>query len=198
MFRLHRRRPKAGATIFGAIAQLGERLNGIQEVRGSTPLGSTKFPQVLDRTVEIPQAGEQSPACRVVRPAWAHSCGCESRRKLVTASEVKRNCGRVTATDQSGRRETSTPRTARCGPACRVVWEGTVRHTDRPLCRSGFHIDPDHTIHNPLCIDTTEDLRFPLAVMAGRDPAIHVGPQLSYWKHWRLRQPRGCSGQAGA
>jgi hypothetical protein len=25
----------------GAIAQLGERLNGIQEVRGSTPLGST-------------------------------------------------------------------------------------------------------------------------------------------------------------
>ena len=31
---------------FGAIAQLGERLNGIQEVRGSTPLGSTfsEFP----------------------------------------------------------------------------------------------------------------------------------------------------------
>ena len=28
---------------FGAVAQLGERLNGIQEVRGSTPLGSTKL-----------------------------------------------------------------------------------------------------------------------------------------------------------
>ncbi len=28
---------------FGAIAQLVERLNGIQEVRGSTPLGSTIF-----------------------------------------------------------------------------------------------------------------------------------------------------------
>jgi hypothetical protein len=27
----------------GAIAQLGERLNGIQEVRGSIPLGSTTF-----------------------------------------------------------------------------------------------------------------------------------------------------------
>ncbi len=27
--------------ILGAVAQLGERLNGIQEVRGSTPLGST-------------------------------------------------------------------------------------------------------------------------------------------------------------
>lgn len=28
----------------GAVAQLGERLNGIQEVRGSIPLGSTKSP----------------------------------------------------------------------------------------------------------------------------------------------------------
>ena len=26
--------------VFGAVVQLGERLNGIQEVRGSTPLGS--------------------------------------------------------------------------------------------------------------------------------------------------------------
>ena len=31
-----------------------------------------------------------------VRPAWAYSCGCESRRELVTTSEVKRNCVRVT------------------------------------------------------------------------------------------------------
>src|SRR5262249_15792243 len=30
----------------GAIAQLGERLNGIQEVRGSTPLGSTNNPLI--------------------------------------------------------------------------------------------------------------------------------------------------------
>ena len=27
----------------GGVAQLGERLNGIQEVRGSTPLISTKY-----------------------------------------------------------------------------------------------------------------------------------------------------------
>jgi hypothetical protein len=27
---------------------------------------------------------------------------------------------------------TSTISTARCGPACRVVWEGSVRFTDRP------------------------------------------------------------------
>jgi hypothetical protein len=32
----------------------------------------------------------------VVRPAWAPSCGCKSRRELTTVSEVKRNCGRAT------------------------------------------------------------------------------------------------------
>tara|TARA_B100000886_G_scaffold178668_1_gene122450 strand:+ start:295 stop:462 length:168 start_codon:yes stop_codon:yes gene_type:complete len=31
--------------MFGAIAQLGERLNGIQEVRGSIPRSSTIFIQ---------------------------------------------------------------------------------------------------------------------------------------------------------
>ena len=31
-----------------------------------------------------------------VRPAWAHSCGWKSRRKLITTNEVKRNCVRVT------------------------------------------------------------------------------------------------------
>jgi hypothetical protein len=30
------------------------------------------------------------------RPAWAHSCGCKSRRKLITANEAKRNCLRAT------------------------------------------------------------------------------------------------------
>ena len=30
------------ASLVGAVAQLGERLNGIQEVRGSIPLGSTR------------------------------------------------------------------------------------------------------------------------------------------------------------
>ena len=29
----------------GAVAQLGERLNGIQEVVGSIPIGSTRLPQ---------------------------------------------------------------------------------------------------------------------------------------------------------
>ena len=40
-------RPAPAEAGCGAIAQLGERLNGIQEVRGSTPLGSTNFFQAL-------------------------------------------------------------------------------------------------------------------------------------------------------
>ena len=31
-----------------------------------------------------------------VRPAWAHTCGCESRCELVTVSKAKRNCVRAT------------------------------------------------------------------------------------------------------
>ena len=31
-----------------------------------------------------------------MRPAWAHSWRCKSSRELVTVSEVKRNCMRVT------------------------------------------------------------------------------------------------------
>ena len=36
------------------------------------------------------------PGFFIVRPAWAHSCGCKSRRKLITTNEAKRNCMRVT------------------------------------------------------------------------------------------------------
>ena len=37
----------------GAIAQLGERLNGIQEVVGSIPIGSTKYSSA-NREISIP------------------------------------------------------------------------------------------------------------------------------------------------
>ena len=40
------------ASLCGAIAQLGERLNGIQEVRGSTPLGSTRAAPRLLKNLE--------------------------------------------------------------------------------------------------------------------------------------------------
>ena len=36
-------RPYTFAPLHGAIAQLGERLHGMQEVAGSIPAGSTKF-----------------------------------------------------------------------------------------------------------------------------------------------------------
>ena len=32
----------------------------------------------------------------MVRPAWAHTRGCKSRRKLITTNEAKRNCVRAT------------------------------------------------------------------------------------------------------
>ncbi|NIF78069.1 hypothetical protein F3J20_11785 [Paraburkholderia sp. Cy-641] len=38
-----------------------------------------------------------------MRPAWAHSCGCKSRHKLVTANEVKRNCTRATECGEEAR-----------------------------------------------------------------------------------------------
>ena len=41
------RAPGPSQTRFGAVAQLGERVNGIHEVRGSIPLGSTNVPQSL-------------------------------------------------------------------------------------------------------------------------------------------------------
>ena len=37
------------ANLRGAVAQLGERLNGIQEVDGSIPFGSTNFPFLVSR-----------------------------------------------------------------------------------------------------------------------------------------------------
>jgi hypothetical protein len=44
--------------LYGAIAQLGERLNGIQEVRGSIPLSSTTFPLTGDHNAQLAQLGE--------------------------------------------------------------------------------------------------------------------------------------------
>ncbi|MEX1226268.1 MAG: hypothetical protein WD623_07180 [Marinobacter sp.] len=46
-------------------------------------------------TTRTPLPGHQ---CRafLVRPARAHSWRCKSSRKLATANEVKRNCGRAT------------------------------------------------------------------------------------------------------
>ncbi len=36
------------------------------------------------------------PGFFIVRPAWAHTCGCKSRCELVTVSKAKRNCVRAT------------------------------------------------------------------------------------------------------
>ena len=41
----------------------------------------------------------------LVRPAWAHSCGCKSHRKLITTNEAKRNCMRATECGEEARSE---------------------------------------------------------------------------------------------
>jgi hypothetical protein len=43
----------------------------------------------------------------LVRPAWAHSYGCKSRRELVAMSEAKRNCMRVTECGEEAWSETA-------------------------------------------------------------------------------------------
>jgi hypothetical protein len=43
------------------------------------------------------------PYADLVRPAWAHSWRCKSSRELVTVSEVKRNCTRVTECGKEAR-----------------------------------------------------------------------------------------------
>src|SRR5690606_21786651 len=48
----------------GAIAQLGERLHGMQEVGGSIPPGSTTFPAVRAPGRREPQAASASPSSR--------------------------------------------------------------------------------------------------------------------------------------
>src|SRR5262249_58631597 len=68
----------------GAIAQLGERLNGIQEVRGSTPLGSTKtssrqLPPPFAEYLETPLLQRflafLTPAGYCLLPPRCHSAG---------------------------------------------------------------------------------------------------------------------------
>ena len=74
--------PEAGRYIApprgGAIAQLGERLNGIQEVRGSTPLGSTNDFKALGR-----------PRQRFVteRLLWGFEGASARQRQYATASD---------------------------------------------------------------------------------------------------------------
>jgi hypothetical protein len=56
----------------------------------------------------------------VVRPAWAHTCGCKSRRELVTVSKVKRNCVRATERGKEAR-------SVNCEPMNKNRIEGAVK-----------------------------------------------------------------------
>ncbi len=69
----------------------------------------------------------------LVRPAWAHSCGCKSRRKLITTSEVKRNCMRVT---ECGKEAWS----INCEPMNKNRIEGAAKQGERANDRKAFVI----------------------------------------------------------
>ncbi len=89
----------------GAIAQLGERLNGIQEVRGSTPLGSTK--QFKDLQQERTRHTGGLPVFGKYRGAISHSSNCwesQSRpacrraRDPRKATRSQASCGSIATT----------------------------------------------------------------------------------------------------
>ncbi len=68
-----------------------------------------------------------------VRPAWAHSCGCKSRRKLITANEVKRNCVRAT---ERGKEAWSIS----CEPMDKNRIEGAAEQGERAMNREALVI----------------------------------------------------------
>ena len=68
-----------------------------------------------------------------VRPAWARSYGCKSRRKLITTSEVKRNCMRVT---ECGKEAWS----INCEPMNKNRIEGTAEQGERAKDREALVI----------------------------------------------------------
>jgi hypothetical protein len=68
-----------------------------------------------------------------LRPAWAHSCGCKSRRKLITANEVKRNCVRAT---ERGKEAWSIS----CEPMNKNRIEGAAEQGERAMNREALVI----------------------------------------------------------
>jgi len=69
----------------------------------------------------------------LVRPAWAHSWRCKSSRELITVSEVKRNCMRVT---ECGKEAWS----VNCGPMDKNQIEGGADQGERAKNREAFVI----------------------------------------------------------
>ena len=59
--------------LYGAIAQSGERLHGMQEVSGSIPLSSTKFFNGLERVMAMPLMAVLQ-ICNAQRPIYALIC----------------------------------------------------------------------------------------------------------------------------
>ena len=68
-----------------------------------------------------------------MRPTWAHSYGCKSRHELITTSEVKRNCMRVTECGKEAR-------SINCEPMNKNRIEGTAKQGERAIYREALVI----------------------------------------------------------
>ena len=73
----------------------------------------------------------RGPGLLYVRPAWAHTCGCKSRHKLATVSEVKRNCTRAT---ECGKEAWSVI----CGPMYKNRIQGVAEQGERACNREAL------------------------------------------------------------
>ncbi|PHP90705.1 hypothetical protein CFB52_004035 [Burkholderia sp. AU18528] len=72
-----------------------------------------------------------------MRPAWAHSCGCESRHELVTASEVKRNCMRATECGEEAWAVNREPTDKNCIEGAAKQGARAIPDAPIPIVRSG-------------------------------------------------------------
>ena len=69
-----KRRTQTARMMDGALAQLGERLHGMQEVSGSIPLGSTSFSdEEMSEDIFSEERPSVSEGCRKVEAAFANT-----------------------------------------------------------------------------------------------------------------------------
>lgn len=74
----------------------------------------------------------------MVRPAWAHSCGCKSRRNLITATEVKRDCVRATERGEEAWSEAASPLCPQAAGKNRI--QGAAEQGERAIHREALVI----------------------------------------------------------
>src|SRR6266404_198495 len=85
-----------GVGRYGAVAQLGERLNGIQEVDGSTPFSSTAFaePRCVQHTRQPMTPSRYLLTVIALTVCIALANGCAMRQRYPTTAEAEESIER--------------------------------------------------------------------------------------------------------